>query len=256
MPDPASMPTRSTYDKEVDEYAKDQATLTSQPAAAAKGANACLEGRSGWDEFLDFFRGLVDEIQAKITEFNTKVIEFLDTVVGLDQGDPYAIYAAGQAWLDAQRVFTGLDTSFQPWNLKALDGWEGSAGSTYAASVPVQASAVARLGSWCGSAGAVLMNHSRGVVEAFLQMRLTMADELYKIVNAVADLASLDPTKLGDKISKIVGFVSTIIMAVKTMETMFASWANESMRSIDAMKSAMADQTGTDGGAWPDFVHA
>ncbi|UJP40650.1 hypothetical protein [Cellulomonas palmilytica] len=256
MSTPAPLPPRSEYDAQVAAHAADVATLGNQPSAAVGEANRSLENLSWWDKLWEWFTDLVDDIQRKLEEFATKVNDFFVTIDGLDQGNPYALYAAGEGYLTAQRTFSGLDSSFNAWNLKALDAWEGPAGSTYAASVPVQAAAVARLASWCGSVGEILMDHSRNVVNEFLAMRAIMRDKLRSITAAVTSLAVVDPVKLADTIEKLIGLTIEIIAAVDEMKTAFEQWANASLRSIDSLKAAMADQTGTHNGEWPEFVRA
>lgn len=256
MTEPATLPPRASYDAELEAFATDSETLRDQPDQAVANCNKSLDSMSWWDHVVDWFKDIAGSVQEKINAFCTEVAKFFTTIADLDQGDPYAIYAAGEGYLKAQQTFSGLDTSFKAWNLKALNDWDGSTGAAYAASVPVQAAAVARLATWCGSAGSVLMNHSRGVVEAFIRMRLTMQTTLNELVSAVTSLAVVDPTKLGATIEKIIALAAKIVTAVETLKAAFESWANQSLRSIDAIKVAMANQTGTDGGAWPDFIRA
>ncbi len=256
MTAPAPLPPRATYDAQVAAHESDLVTLGEQPAEATAGANASLQELSWWDRLWEWVTDVVDEVQRKLEELVAKVDEFFGTVTGLDQGDPYALHAAGEGYLTAQRTFSGLATSFSPWNLPALDGWEGQAGSAYAAAVSVQAAALDRLASWCGSAGAILMDHSHNVVNEYLAMRSTVRTKVVEITQAVASLAFVDPVKLTDTIEKVIGLTAEIIQAVDDLRTAFQQWANESLRSTDALKVAMADQTGTQGGGWPELVRA
>jgi hypothetical protein len=87
-------------------------------------------------------------------------------------------------------------------------------------------------------------------------MRVLVVKNALSIVRAIASIGSLDLAGLADKIADLVKFAATIVEAVVDVQAAFESWRIKSKGFIDALDGAMADQTGTDGGWWPDFVRA
>lgn len=254
----ATMPARTEYDAAVTGLATDVSTVEGEPERVATAVTNFNEADRGfWDSVGDWFTGLVDDIEAAIAEFATTVSEFFELVSTFDQGMPYDMYAAGEAYLEAQAIFSGQVLNLSAWNLTAANGtWTGDNANTYRAGILAQAAALTKLQTWCGDAGGVLMGHARNVVGTYLDMRLDLAMHVNSLYKSISDLVVTDPSKFLGLVQKICVLALDLLTIMANISTSFEKWANESLKSIDTMKLAMANQTGTDAGTWPSFVSA
>lgn len=253
-----TMPDRGGYDQEVENLYGDDGDLKSLEGEGVRINKATTnfnENRTWWDGVCDWFNDLVEDIQAALDEFFAKVAEFFKLVGELDQGSPYDMYAAGEGYLDAERIFSGQVLSVKSWNLKAANGsWTGDTANIYKAGIAAQEAALMRLHIWCGRAGTILMKHSQNVVGEYLKMRALIAGQVCEIEKTVSELIVVDPSKFLSIVQTICKLAVNLVMAMTNINTAFLYWANQSMTAITDFKSAMADQTGTDAGTWPTFV--
>lgn len=253
-----TMPDRASYDAEVTEFDTNVQMVDGEGEridTAVTNFNAA--DRGFWESIGEFFSDLIGDIEAAIAEFVTTVTEFFDLVRTFDQGMPFDIYAAGEAFLEAQVIFSGQVLNVSAWNLPAANGsWTGDNANIYRAGVIAQAAALTKIQTWCGDAGGVLMRHARNVVGAYLEMRLVLAQQVKALHDNVSDLIVTDPSKFLTLVQSICKLGVNLVMVMTNISTAFEKWANESLKSIDTMKIAMANQTGTDAGTWPAFVSA
>lgn len=253
-----TMPDRGKYDTEVTNFNTDVQTVDGQGERINTAVTNFNEADRGfWETIGGWFSDLISNIDEALRDFFESVGEFFTLVGTFDQGMPYDIYEAGEAFLDAQRIFSGQIVNISAWNLPAANGtWTGENANTYRAGILAQAAALTKLQTWCGDAGGVLMRHARNVVGAYLDMRLLLAAQVKTIHDNISDLIVTDPSKFLSIVGTICKLAVNLVMVMVNVTTAFDKWANESLKSIDTMKIAMANQSGTDSGTWPTFVSA